>query len=99
MEVDYKNKKLALLETDQAHETKLPVSVIASYRHKVVQLKAAPDERTLRNLKSLHYEKLKGGRAGERSIRLNDKWRAIFLLDESTVPPKITVTEISNHYQ
>ena|SRR3989344_7383768 len=97
MEVNYKDKKLALLETDQAHETKLPVAVIKSYRRKVIQLKAAPDERTLRNLKSLHYEKLRS-REGH-SIRLNDAWRAIFTIDESITPPNITMLEITNHYE
>jgi proteic killer suppression protein len=99
MEVHYKDKKLALLETDQAHQTKLPVAVISSYRRKVVQLKAAPDERTLRNLKALHYEKLKGDREGQRSIRLNEAWRAIFRLDESSSSPRIEMLEITNHYE
>lgn len=99
MEVDYKDKKLGLLETDQAHETKLPVSVINSYRRKVIQLKAAPDERTLRNLKGLHYEKLKGNREGQRSIRLNDAWRAIFTVDQTLNPPRIEILELTNHYQ
>ena len=99
MEVDYKDKKLALLETDQAHQTKLPVSVINSYRRKVIQLLAAPDERTLRNLKGLHYEKLKGNREGQKSIRLNDAWRAIFTLDETVTPPRIEIHEITNHYE
>jgi proteic killer suppression protein len=99
MEVDYKDKKLALLETDQAHQTKLPVSVINSYRRKVIQLMAAHDERDLRNLKGLNYEKLKGNREGQRSIRLNDAWRAVFTLDESVKPPRIEMLEITNHYK
>jgi toxin HigB-1 len=99
MEVVYRDKRLALLETDQAHQTKLPMAVVGSYRRKVIQLKAAPDERTLRNLKGLHYEKLRGDRDGQRSIRLNDAWRAIFTLDESQIPPCIELLEITNHYE
>ena len=37
----------------------------------------AVDERDLYALKGLRYEKLKGDRAGERSLRLNDQWRLI----------------------
>lgn len=99
MEVNYKDKKLALLETDRASETKLPESVINSFRFKVVQLKAAPDERTLRNVKSLHYEKLRGKRDGQRSIRLNEKWRVVFTLNDSSIPHQITILEITNHYE
>jgi proteic killer suppression protein len=99
MEVDYKDKKLALLETDQAHQTKLPPAVIASYRRKVVQLKAAPDERTLRNIKSLHFEKLKGNPEDHRSIRLNDAWRVILTIDESVSPHRLVIIDINNHYE
>jgi proteic killer suppression protein len=98
VEVDYKDKKLALLETDQAHQTKLPPEVIESYRRKVIQLKAAPDERTLRNAKGLHFEKLKGSE-DQRSIRLNKAWRAILTIDSSTTPQRLTIIDINNHYE
>lgn len=98
MEVVYADQKLARIETDEAAETKLPISVIMSCRRKLVLLRAAPDERTLRNWKSLHYEKLKGDREGQRSIRLNGKWRLVFRLDESTAPPKIVVAEIADYH-
>lgn len=98
MEVEYKDKKLALLETDQAHQTKLPPEVIESYRRKVIQLKAAPDERTLRNIRGLHFEKLKSGEDKDRSIRLNKQWRAILTIDASTTPQRLTIIDINNHY-
>ena len=60
MEIEFRDKSLTLIETDRAAETKLPIAVINSFRDKMVVLRAAPDERTLRNWKSLHYEKLKG---------------------------------------
>lgn len=97
MEVAFKDSKLARVETDDAAQTGLPISVIMSCRRKLVVLRSAPDERTLRNWKSLHYEKLKGDREGQRSIRLNDQWRLIFELDES-VPPKILVLEIDDYH-
>lgn len=97
MEVRYRDKKLALLETDRAAETRLPVAVIASFRKKLVVLVAAPDERTLRNWKSLHYEKLSGDRDGQRSIRLNAQWRLVFELDE-TSPPVINVISIEDYH-
>lgn len=37
----------------------------------------AVDERDLYVLKGLRYEKLKGDRAGQHSLRLNDQWRLI----------------------
>jgi proteic killer suppression protein len=50
------------------------------YRRKVQLLAAAVDERDLRHMRSLHFEKLVADRAGQYSIRLNDKYRLIFRL-------------------
>lgn len=99
MEVEFRDTKLALIETDQAAETKLPLSVINSARRKLIMIRAAPDERTMRNLKSLHYEQMSGDRQGERSIRLNDQWRMMLKVDGSCNPAKAVVLTITNHYQ
>lgn len=98
MEIEFHDRRLALLETDRAAETKLPISVINSCRQKLVVLRAAPDERTLRNWKSLHYEKLRGDREGARSIRINRQWRLIFTLDDSRSPPTVKILEIENYH-
>ena len=98
MDVEFQDKRLALIETDRAAETKLPVSVINSCRHKLVVIRAAPDERTLRNWKSLHYEKLYGDREGQRSIRINKQWRIVFTIDNTCTPPKMTVIKIGDYH-
>lgn len=98
MDIDFADKKLGLIETDEAGTLKFPASVIASCRQKLVVLRAAPDERVLRNWKSLHYEKLDGDRSGQRSIRLNRQYRLVFTLDTSSNPPKITVLSIEDYH-
>ena len=98
MEVEFRDKDLALVETDRAAETRLPVAVINSLRDKLVVIRAAPDERTLRNWRSLHYEKLKGERSGERSIRINKQWRLVFTIDTSRTPNKITVLGVEDYH-
>ena len=40
-------------------------------------IRAAPDERVFYEWKSLHFEKLKGERSHQHSIRLNDQWQLI----------------------
>ena len=94
MEIEFRDKTLALVETDRAADTRLPVSVISSLRQKLIVIRAAPDERTLRNWKSLHYEKMEGD---ERSIRLNKQFRLIFTLDTESKPNKITIIRVWNH--
>lgn len=98
MLIEYVGRKLDLLETDRAGETKLPVSVIASFRRKLVVLRAAPDERTMRNWKSLRFEKLSGDREGKYSIRLNGKWRVVFELDAGTNPHTLRILEVVDYH-
>ena len=98
MDVEFQDKRLALIETDRAAETRLPISVINSCRQKLVVIRAAPNEQTLRNWKSLHYEKLKGDRDGQRSIRINRQFRLVFTLDEHCQPPKITVLDVEDYH-
>jgi len=99
MEVEFEDKNLALVETDKAAETRLPFSVIKSCRKKLEVIRAAPDERTLRNWKSLHYEKLKGRKTDEeKSIRLNDQWRLVFRINTGCNPPKMIILSIEDYH-
>jgi proteic killer suppression protein len=98
VDVEFADKGLELIETDDAAKTKLPIAVINSARKKLVFIRAAPDERTLRNWKSLHYEKLQGEKEGQSSIRLNAQWRLVFQIDSKTTPPKMTVMSIEDYH-
>ncbi len=94
MEIEFGDKKLELIETDRAADTKLPIAVINSLRNKLQFLRGAPDERSIRNWRSLHYEKMAGE---ERSIRINDQYRLIFTIDTALQPNKITVLRVWDH--
>jgi proteic killer suppression protein len=99
MDVEFADKRLAAIETDEAAKTGLPVPVIRSARRKLTVLRAATDDRTLRNWKSLHYEKLKGDREGQRSIRVNDKYRIVFTIDNEAEPKKATILSIEDYHR
>lgn len=94
MDIEFRDKSLALVETDRAAEVRLPISVVNSLRHKLHVIRQAPDERTLRNWKSLHYEKMEGE---ERSIRINKQYRLIFMLNTDAKPIKMTVLRVWDH--
>ena len=98
MKIVFARDELAVIETDEAGLTRLPVGVIKSARRKLTVLRAAIDERSLRNWKSLHYERLRGNREGQRSIRLNDQYRMIFEISEETEPPTITILSIEDYH-
>lgn len=98
MDVEFEDNCLALIETHQAAESQLPVGVIQSARRKLTVVRAAPDEQTLRNWKSLHYEKLKGDQDDQCSIRLNSQWRMIFRIDTTCSPNKVTVLAVEDYH-
>lgn len=98
MEIEFADPDLELIETNGAGATRLPVAVIKSVRRKLTVLRAAPDDRTMRNWKNLHYEKLKGDREGQRSIRINRQCRMVFTLDSETEPQTITVLAIEDYH-
>lgn len=95
----FADSKLAAIETAEPGKTGLPVAVIQAVRRKLTVLRAATDDRALRNWKSLHYEKLKGGRAGQRSIRVNDQYRIVFVLDSETAPQTATILSIEDYHR
>lgn len=99
MNVVFKNKKLETIETEGAGElANIPLSVKKAARKKINFIRAAPDERSLRNWKSLHYEKLKGGRSNQRSIKINDQWRIVLRINTKSKPPTVTIDSIEDYH-
>jgi proteic killer suppression protein len=99
MIVHFKNKHLqAELESDRVSSPKLSEAVKRTARRRIAALLAAPDERTLRNLKSLQYEKLKGKRKGQRSIAVNDQFRITFQIDTKSNPPTVLILDIEDYH-
>jgi proteic killer suppression protein len=94
MRIEFATPRLALIRTARAHELGLPLAVIRSCQDKLVFIGAAPDERSLRNWKSLEFKELQG--TVEYQIRLNKQYRMHFRLDTNPTPPLITVTFIGD---
>ena len=96
MKIEFTDEDLALVRTNRAHKLGLPIAVIKRCRERLTVIEAAPDERTLRNWKSLNYKKLEGDRSELRQIRINDQYRIVFRLDENTTPPTVVIVEIGD---
>ena len=82
MEVRFRNKCLDRMEVNAQEDCGFPPAVVTAFRKKLQLIRSAPDERDFYVLKSLHYEKLKGNRKHQRSMRLNDQWRLIVEIEE-----------------
>ena len=58
--------------------TKLPLEIQRTARRKLLYLEEAEDLQDIRSVPGNRLEKLKGNRAGQYSIRINDQWRICF---------------------
>ncbi|HEX7477598.1 MAG TPA: type II toxin-antitoxin system RelE/ParE family toxin [Polyangiales bacterium] len=98
MEVRFQSADLDRLETDTGFDAGFGQAVVKAFRKRMQVIRAAADERTFYELKSLHFEKLKGDRSQDHSMRLNDQWRLI-LRFEGQAPNKIVcVVSIEDYH-
>ena len=77
---------------------RLGTDVVRAFRKKVGFLAEAESEADLRNYKALHLEKLRGGRTGQHSIRLNRKWRLILRIETDSEGRFLVIVEIVDYH-
>lgn len=98
MEVQFKDDTLDSLETDSSFTAGYAQALVTAYRKRMQQIRAAIDERDFYALRSLNFEKLKGKRSHQHSMRLNKQWRLILELDDSTNPKTVIVIGIEDYH-
>jgi len=62
------------------------------------QIRAAEDERAFYSMRSLNFEKLKGNRSQQHSMRINDQWRLILELRGSGKKKVVKIIEIVDYH-
>jgi len=88
------------------HQQKVPgkpkydQTVVDIYIRRVDQFIAADHSNELRQLKSLHFEALKGDKQGLYSVRINRQYRIEFRLNYDQVEQIeiVLIEDLSNHY-
>ena len=98
MEVEFAEEDLRQLLYEAGFSMGLGQAVVRGYRKVMGVVLAAVDIRDLRALRSLRFEKLKGKRKGQWSLRLNDQWRLIVEIDEESAGKRIRVIEIVDYH-
>jgi toxin HigB-1 len=97
MEIRFREASLDRLETDPG-DAGWPPGVVKTYRRRIAMIRAADDERVFYGLKSLHYEKLKGDRKHQHSMRLNDQWRLIVEFEGEGVNRIVWIVGIEDYH-
>lgn len=99
MLLDFDDQDLRRLYTDPAYQgSGAGAEVVRAFRKVLNLVAAAVDERDLYGIKSLHFEKLKGKRAGQSSLRLNKQWRLIVRLVDTDAGRVVVVIEITDYH-
>ena len=97
MEVRFRAERLDRLETDPKFDGGFPQAVVRMFRKRLQFIRDTPDERVFYQMRSLRFEKLKGKRKHQYSMRLNDQWRLILEFDDQ-VPTKVVVVVAVEDY-
>jgi proteic killer suppression protein len=98
MRWEFASKHLKSLYEEEKGANKYEPAVVDAFFSLMARIDAAIDERDLRQLKSRRLEKLKGDRAGQYSMRLNDQWRLILEITEDEQGKRLLVIEITDYH-
>jgi len=105
MEIYFEKEYLSYLyykgrTTDKKH--RFQPDVIKQYKLRIETLEDAAGVEDLYKINSLHYEVLKGDKAGLESVRVNDQYRIEFTtnkVESETIVTVCNILELSNHYK
>lgn len=98
MEIEFKHHIYDRLEVEAGYTADFPSEVVKSYRKRVAFIRAAIDERDFYAMKSLHFEKLKGDRDGQYSMKLNKQWRLILEFKKNQNNKNVVVVSIEDYH-
>lgn len=98
MEIEFKDKKLDQLETDPRFTAGFPAAIVSAFRKRIQLIRDVLDERDFYNLRSLRFEKLKGNRSHQHSMRLNDQFRLIVELQRKDQEKIVYVVGIEDYH-
>lgn len=77
MDATFDDDRLDRLEIDASYTAGFSPGIVKAFRKRMQNIRAANDERVFYGLRSLRFEKLKGKRSSQYSMRLNDQYRLI----------------------
>lgn len=98
MKVEFDDAHLEELERNPRFTAGHGDSVDRGFRKVVQVIRAAQDERDLYAMRSLHFEKLKGERDYQHSLKINDQWRLIVELRTDDDYKRIGVISIEDYH-
>lgn len=98
MDIEFRDPDLDRLETDPTHTAGFGADIVKAFRKRIQFIRDAQNENDLRAMRSWNFEKLKGDRAHQRSIRLNKQWRLIVEIKEGCPKNVLVIVGIEDYH-
>lgn len=98
MEVEFDDPDLDRLEVDASFNAGFAQPIVKGFRKAMQAIRAASDERDLYQLRGLGFEKLKGKRQHQHSMRINKQWRLILEIRGEGRNKKLGIVEIVDYH-
>jgi proteic killer suppression protein len=98
MEIEFSDPRYDRLETDKTFTAGFAPEIVRAYRMRIQGLRSARDQRDLHAMRSWRFEKLKGKRLGQYSIRLNDQYRLIFEIRKTDDRTSLRILGIEDYH-
>jgi toxin HigB-1 len=97
-EVSFKDASLEKLEQDPKYTAGYDAAIVKAFRKRMQLVRAATDERDFISMRSLNFERLKGKRQHQFSMRLNHQWRLILELESAGINKKLLIVGIEDYH-
>jgi proteic killer suppression protein len=98
MEVAFDNYDLDRMETEPSFTNGWPPAIVKAYRKRIGFIRQSQDERDFAAMRGFGFERLKGDRIGQYSMRLNDQFRLIFTLEGESPNKVVKIVEIVDYH-
>lgn len=98
MNVRHANKKLERVELEKDFHGGFGPDVVKAYRRRIQFLRDAESEQDFYAMTSLHYEKLKGDRSHQRSMRLNKQFRLVLQIEKDKAGNTVVILSIEDYH-
>jgi proteic killer suppression protein len=98
MEIAFEDNDLDKLETDAKFDAGHSPAIVKAFRKRMQFIRDSVDERDFGLMRSLNFERLKGERSHQYSMRLNDQWRLIVELHGEAPNKTVVVVSIEDYH-
>jgi|SRR5579859_3267330 len=98
MLVRHADRKLERVEFEPSFRAGFGPDLVKAFRKRMQFIRDAANENDFYALKSLHYERLKGNRSHQRSMRLNDQFRLILELENDPAGRVVVVVSVEDYH-